>query len=187
MEITSRGLWTLLHGMGFGALFLLGCSAAMLELWRVCWSNDNDTRSDTALKWLLSIMAVLAWFAVLTGTYMVYPWYRAVAPVGTHDLVLYPQLLLRSSPQTVLWHTLGMEWKEHVAWLCPIAITMAAATFNHYGSDLKRHRSLRSVVLGFVFVAFVSAAIAGVWGAMLNKYAPTNGGRTHTLTLAEEK
>ena len=34
MEITARGLWTLIHGMGFGALYLLACSGAIVELYR---------------------------------------------------------------------------------------------------------------------------------------------------------
>lgn len=34
MEITTRSLWTLIHGMGFGALYLLGCSGVLVELWR---------------------------------------------------------------------------------------------------------------------------------------------------------
>ena len=34
MEITARGLWTLIHGMGFGALYLLACSGALVELYR---------------------------------------------------------------------------------------------------------------------------------------------------------
>ena len=28
MEITERSLWTMIHGMGFGALYLLACSGA---------------------------------------------------------------------------------------------------------------------------------------------------------------
>ena len=35
MEITTRGLWTLIHGMGFGGLYLLACSGALVELYRV--------------------------------------------------------------------------------------------------------------------------------------------------------
>ncbi len=34
MEITMRGLWTAVHGLGFGALYLLACSGAVVELWR---------------------------------------------------------------------------------------------------------------------------------------------------------
>lgn len=187
MEITSRGLWTLIHGMGFGALFLLGCSAAVYELARLRSGGPSTLRHDAVLKWYLLAMALLAWLSVLSGTYIVYPWYRAIAPAGTHDLTLYPQLLLKSSPTTIGWHTLGMEWKEHVAWICPVAITMAAATFVQYGDDLRHHRYLRSAVLWFTVVAFAAAAIAGTWGAMINKYAPTVGGTTITLSHGEAK
>lgn len=188
MEITSRGLWTMIHGMGFGALFLLACSAAIYQLWSICRSNGtSDDHTDAVLKWYLLAMALLAWLSVLSGTYIVYPWYRAVAPAGTHDLTMYPQLLLKSSPTTIGWHTLGMEWKEHVAWLSPIAMTMAAATFFHYGRDLKNQRYLRSAVLWFTIVAFASAAVAGTWGAMINKYAPTVGGHVYSFSQAEAK
>jgi hypothetical protein len=68
-----------------------------------------------------------------------------------------------------------MEWKEHVAWISPIAITMATAVFFQYGRELRRHRYLRGAVLMFAFVAFGSAIIAGFLGAMINKVAPTNG------------
>lgn len=30
MEITARALWTLIHGMGFGGLYLLACSGALV-------------------------------------------------------------------------------------------------------------------------------------------------------------
>lgn len=36
MDIAHRALWTLVHGMGFGALFLLGCSTMLLELCHLC-------------------------------------------------------------------------------------------------------------------------------------------------------
>jgi hypothetical protein len=74
-----------------------------------------------------------------------------------------------------------MEWKEHVAWLVPIAITMAAAVVSRYGSDLRNHPKLRSAVLGVVLLSFASAAIAGFWGAMINKHAPVEGGTTIVL------
>ena len=31
-NFAARGLWTLIHGMGFGALYLLACSGALVEL-----------------------------------------------------------------------------------------------------------------------------------------------------------
>jgi hypothetical protein len=120
---------------------------------------------------------VLAWAAVLTGTYVVYPWYRAVPPAGA-ALADFPQALLRANPTMVGWHTLDMEWKEHVAWLTPISITMAAAVFLRYGRELRLHPQLRRAVLVFTCASFVTAGIAGFWGAMINKVAPTQGGET---------
>ena len=34
MEITTRSLLTLIHGMGFGALYPMACSGALVELHR---------------------------------------------------------------------------------------------------------------------------------------------------------
>jgi hypothetical protein len=166
----------MVHGMGFGALYLLACSGAMVELWRGGDAPDRP-RDDAFLRVYLVTMAVLAWLAVLSGAYIVYPWYRAAAPAGIASLAGYPQRLLQSSPATAGWHSIGMEWKEHVAWLAPISITMAAGVFSTYGRrGLSGHPQLRKAVLSFVLVSFLSAGIAGFFGAMLNKRAPVDGG-----------
>jgi hypothetical protein len=132
-------------------------------------------------------MVFLAWAAVLTGAYIIYPWYRAVPPPGTTDLAMFPQRLLISSPTTIGWHSLGMEWKEHVAWFAPISITMVAVVFIRYGRDLQNHRQLRAAVLSFAAASLVAAGIAGFFGAMINKYAPVQGGHTIQLTPGETK
>jgi hypothetical protein len=185
MEITERSLWTLVHGMGFGVLYLLAASGAVVELFRRHSPNGPapvGEMDERFLKIYLVVMAVLAWLAVLSGAYVIYPWYRAAAPAGTANLAGFPQRLLLSNPATSEWHSIGMEWKEHVAWLTPISITMAAAVVVRYGSDLKRHPQLRDAVLCFTVVAFVAAGIAGFFGAMLNKNAPIDGGPTiHVL------
>jgi uncharacterized membrane protein len=182
MEITTHSLWTVIHGMGFGALYLLACSGALLELSRITGLSTSATsaspRQAHFLNWYLIAMAALAWATVLTGAYVIYPWYRAVPPAGTADLTMYPQRLLMASPTTVAWHSLGMEWKEHVAWFAPIAITMVTFVFIRYGRELGAHRQLRRAVLGFALVSFVAAAIAGFFGAMINKNAPVQGGET---------
>jgi len=190
MEVTLRSFWTLVHGMGFGALYLLACSGALMELYRYTASSTpiGDTSSEEKfLKIYLITMAVLAWTAVLTGAYVIYPWYRAALPAGAKDLALFPQRLLMSSPSTAGWHALGMEWKEHIAWFAPISITMAAFVFFKYGRDLKNHRQLRAGVLAFVAASFVSAGVAGFFGAMLDKYAPVQGGPTIVLSKGESK
>src|SRR6202041_2068358 len=190
MEITARALWTLIHGLGFGALYLLACSGALVELYRLTASSppsESTTTQERFLKVYLLAMVVLAWAAVLTGAYVIYPWYRAAPPPGTAGLSMFPQRLLMSSPTAIGWHSLGMEWKEHVAWFAPISITMVAFVFIKYGRDLKNHRKLRAAVLTFAVVSFVEAGIAGYFGAMINKYAPVQGGHTIQLSQGKEK
>ncbi|MGC1783795.1 MAG: hypothetical protein WA708_14830 [Acidobacteriaceae bacterium] len=190
MEITVRGLWTLIHGMGFGALYLLACSGALVELYRFTTSapsTEPTPGQERFLKAYLISMVVLAWAAVLIGAYVIYPWYRAAPPPGTVDLPMFPQRLLMSNPNTVGWHSLGMEWKEHVAWFAPISITMVAFVFVKYGRDLKHHRQLRAAVLCFAVTSFVAAGIAGFFGAMINKNAPVHGGHMIQLSQEEDK
>jgi len=132
-------------------------------------------------------MAVLAWLTVLTGAYIIYPWYRAVPPPGTASLAAFPQRLLMSNPSTAAWHSIGMEWKEHIAWLVPISITMAAVVFSQYRRSLRIHPELRAAVLGFVWASLFAAGIAGFFGAMLNKNAPVAGGPTIHIVPEEQK
>jgi hypothetical protein len=182
MEITERALWTLIHGLGFGALYLLACSGALVQLYRFTTPYESTLGQQRFLKVYLLTMVVLAWAAVLTGAYVIYPWYRAVPPPGTTNLAMFPQRLLMSSPTTSDWHSLGMEWKEHVAWLAPLSITMVAFVFIRYGSDLRNHKQLRIAVLCFTLVSFLAAGIAGVFGALIDKQAPVQGGHEIRLT-----
>jgi hypothetical protein len=175
--------------MGFGALYLLAGSGAIATLY-VQYSHDSQSQSfqgrDRLLVFYLTAMAALAWLTVLSGTYIVYPWYRAPAPVGAAQLAGFPRALLLSNPATAQWHSIGMEWKEHVAWLVPIAITMAAAIAIKYGRGLRFHPQIRSAVQIFIVISLVAAGIAGFFGAMLNKNAPIEGGQTIHLVKGEK-
>jgi hypothetical protein len=189
MEITVRGLWTLIHGMGFGALYLLACSGGAVELYRITSSAalPATPAQERFLRIYLLTMVALAWIAVLTGAYIVYPWYRAVPPAGTAGLAMFPQRLLLSSAATSGWHSLGMEWKEHVAWLAPISITMVAAIYWQYGRELYQHRALRTAALTFTVASFLAASVAGFFGAMINKHAPVDGGHIIQLSRGETR
>jgi hypothetical protein len=187
MEITVRGLWTLIHGMGFGALYLLACSGALIELFRVTAPSTLTRGQERFVKGYLVAMAVLAWGAVLTGAYVIYPWYRAAAPAGMTDLTGFPQRLLLSNPGTAGWHSIGMEWKEHIAWFAPISVTMVAYVFTRYGRELGNHKQLRTAVLSFAAAAFLAAGVAGFFGAMIDKSAPVQGGGTIQLSAGVEK
>ncbi|HEX3685555.1 MAG TPA: hypothetical protein VHU83_23680 [Bryobacteraceae bacterium] len=190
MEITARALWTLIHGMGFGGLYLLAGSGALVGLYQLTASSastESTHGQEPFVRIYLITMVVLAWAAVLSGAYAIYPWYRAAPPPGTVDLSKFPQRLLMSSPATIGWHSLGMEWKEHVAWFAPISITMVAFVFIRYGQNLRSHRHLRSAVLVFGLASLVSAGIAGFFGAEIDDYAPLRGGGAIQLSRGEAK
>jgi hypothetical protein len=94
MEITARALWTLIHGLGFGALYLLACSGALVELYRFTTSSapsEPTATQERFLKVYLLAMVVFAWAAVLTGAYVIYPWYRAAPPSGAADLSIFSE------------------------------------------------------------------------------------------------
>jgi len=87
MEISTHDFWTVLHGMGFGALFMLAFSGAFAELYRMSAPGAPSrvsTREQTLLGIYLAAMVILAWLTVFTGTYLIYPWYRAVPPGRRH-------------------------------------------------------------------------------------------------------
>ena len=179
MELSFRDLVTVLHGMGFGALFMLAFSGAIGVIYATAVGGAKWPSSawhNRMFRFYLISMAALAWLTVLSGSYIVYPWYRANPPAGATDLSAYPQRLLLSSPLTAGWHDYGMEWKEHIAWFTPIAMTMVAYVFIKYGPQLARHRQMRNAVLGFTAAAFLATGVAGAFGAFLNKYAPVRGG-----------
>ena len=181
MGITLRALITLVHGMLFGAFFLMAIYGLVVELYRSAYVDQpsKPTAKGYSLERLYLICMVgLGWAAVLMGAYIVYPWYRAIPPAGVTNLTLYPQFLLKSSATTAGWHNLGMEWKEHIAWIAPIAMTMVAYVLTKYRLSMAEHPKVRAAVLVFALAALGSAGVAGLFGAMLTKYAPVNGGPT---------
>lgn len=188
MQISFRDLMTVCHGMVFGVLTLLLALGAINSLYATVlapapWRPVPG--EQRALRGYFLALAGAAWLAVLSGAYLIYPWYRAIPPAGVTDLSLYPQHLLLASPRTALWHEYGMEWKEHVAWFAPIAATMVAYVYLTYGAALHALRQLRGAVLGFAAVAFAAAAVAALCGAFLNKYAPVHGGPLLTLAKGD--
>jgi hypothetical protein len=94
MEITTHDFWTVLHGMGFGALFMLAFSGALAELYRISAPgapSQMGAREQQLLTFYLMAMVALAWLTVFSGAYVIYPWYRAVPPAGVTELADYPR------------------------------------------------------------------------------------------------
>ncbi len=73
---------------------------------------------------------------------------------------------------TAGWHNFGMEWKEHVAWIAPIAATVVAYVVWTYGTQLSGESKIRRALMWFFVIAFVTAGIAGMFGAFITKAAP---------------
>lgn len=174
MELTNRETFALLHGMVFGALFLLAFAGGFAGL----WSLREKLVTVEGLKERMprlyvgtAVMAVVAWLTVIVGTWIVYPWYRAAAPKGA-DLVGYPKALLVSNPTTAEWHNFGMEWKEHVAWFAPILATVVAFAVIYYGPQLVKRNDVRKALLILFVLAFAAAGVAGLLGALITKAAP---------------
>ncbi len=175
MQITYRELWGTLHGLIFGGLFLLSFSGGLFALYslRPEWlTSEGINEKISKLKVWVWSMAAIVWATVLSGTYIVYPWYRAKPPEGTTDLSQFPRSLLLSNPTTAEWHKFGMEWKEHVAWVAPIAATVVAYVIATYGAQLIKEPKIRKALANFFIVAFAAAAVAGVLGAFITKAAP---------------
>lgn len=168
MSVTVRELWTVLHGLIFGSLFLLAFAGGLAGLYSLRPELVTAAGIKERLRRLLAgtwVMAVVAWITVLTGTYVVYPWYRARIPTS-------PRSLLLANPATAKWHTFGMEWKEHIGWFAPILATSVAFLVAYYGTQLADDSRLRKAALWLFILAFIAAGIAGLFGAFLNKVAP---------------
>jgi hypothetical protein len=188
MQTTWRELVTAIHGMMFGGLFLMTAFAFVMMLYRSLAAEGPEESGEAGRHWdriYLIVMVLLGWGAVLSGTYVVYPWYRATAPAGVVNLASWPQRLLLSDPHTAGWHELGMEWKEHVAWMAPILMTMAAWVLMRYKEAVEQQRRLRVTVAMFALTGLLATGVAAGFGAWINKKAPVAGGST--IALAQDR
>ena len=187
MELTWRETWALVHGIILGAAFLLAFSGGMAGLYslRPRLVTEEGIRERMARLYVgMTVMAGLAWATVITGTYVVYPWYREKLAgdefQGCEGLALpngetcSPRdfLLSNVSGDTSEWHKFGMEWKEHIAWFSPLLATVAMFMVFYYRRELARNNTARTITMTFFVLAFATAAIAGIFGALITKAAP---------------
>ncbi len=168
MSLTERETWTVIHGMVLGTTFLLAFAGGLAglyslrpELLTVGGIRERLPRLEIGTV----VMAVVAWLTVITGTWIVYPWYRDAAKTSARSIIL-------ANPATAEWHTFGMEWKEHVAWIAPIIATAVAFVVIYYGPQLANRPALRKSLIALFVLAFAAAGVAGLFGAFLNKVAP---------------
>lgn len=189
MDLGSRETWTVIHGLILGTLFLLAFGGGLAGLWSLrpgLLTAEGIRERMGRLYFGMWAMALVAWATVITGSWIVYPWYRVqLAPVGDDPFAgcagatiptdtCSPRDFLKSnvSGDTETWHSFGMEWKEHISWAAPILATAAAFLVAYYGPRLIGRPWLRAAVIVMFVAAFAAAAVGGVFGAFLNKIAP---------------
>jgi hypothetical protein len=172
---TIREAWTMIHGILFGGGFLLAFTGGLTLLYNLKADLLTAAGARRHIGWLklaTLALALLAWLAVLSGTYLSYPWYRASPPEGVTFLRPYPRSYLKADPDLAFWHTFGMEWKEHIAWFSPLLSTAVAFVVWRYGEHVARDSRLHQALIALFILAFAAAAIAGLLGALITKAAP---------------
>ena len=187
MELSYREFLTVVHGLILGTLFLLAFSAGLVGLWslRPGYLQPAGIRERMRRLYIwMWAMAATAWLTVITGTWIVYPWYRQ--RLAGDDLagctgLMHPSaetcsprdfLLSETTGRTAGWHEFGMEWKEHISWAAPLLATAAAFLITYYGPRLIARPWLRAATLVIFVAAFGAAVVGGAFGAFLNKVAP---------------
>jgi hypothetical protein len=167
MDLSTREFWALIHGLILGGLFLVAFAGALAGLYslRSELVTPEGLRERTRRLTIgMTTMAIVAWLTVVTGTWIVYPWYR-------EDIPESPRSQLLADPNLADWHEFAMEWKEHIAWIAPLLATAAAFIVLYYRADLIRNRTARLLAIWLFVAAFTIAAVAGILGALITKNA----------------
>jgi hypothetical protein len=168
MDLTTREFWALIHGVILGGAFLLAFAGGFAGFHSLRPELVSAEGMHERMRRLMAGtvgMAALVWLTVITGTWIVYPWYR-------EDTADSPRTLLLDNPDTEDWHTFAMEWKEHVAWIAPMLATVAAFIVLYYRDDLIKNQTARKIAMACFVGAFGIAVIAGLLGALITKKAP---------------
>jgi hypothetical protein len=164
--LTVREFWFMVH-LSFGILIVHAFAGGLGTLL---------STKDTPLRELVRVtttitMALIAWLTVVSGTWMVYPGYRA-KPVQGQPLESYPKEDLLAQGELGFWHNFGMEWKEHIGWLTPFLATAVAFCVLRYGRQVMREPRIRRALTSLFVIAFAAAVVAAILGAAINAVAP---------------
>ena len=174
MLFTDRSIWTMVHGIGLGGGALMGLAAALFYLY-VARSAEGTVRPATEARAFAAVTiftATILWLAVLVGTYLVFPTYRATPPPGVTDLTQFPRALLLASPDTAWLHAFAMESKEHMPWIASMLATAVAFVAVRYRSSLLDSARLRNMAFGLLAISFALVAFVSLLGVFVNKVAP---------------
>jgi hypothetical protein len=174
MLFSMRSIVTMLHGLVLSGGGLLLLVLALFWLHAAGQRRDRvaEERDARILAWLTTGASVALWLSVLTGTYVVFPLYRAPPPDGVASLAAYPRALLMSAPSSRWLHGFGMEIKEHVPWIAAMLATAAAFTAGCHGAALRDDPFLRRMTWLTLGAAIVLVSATALLGVFINKVAP---------------
>ena len=166
----------MLHGIILGGGALLGLSAALYTMATAGGSSHDTPESlnsrSRQLSWLLIATSVVLWTAVLVGTYISFPPYRATPPEGVTDLAAFPRSLLTSNENTRWLHSFAMEIKEHMPWIAAMLTTSVAFVATRDKPQLLADQSIRRMATSLLTVSFALVAFVSLLGIFINKVAP---------------
>jgi hypothetical protein len=173
MLFTDRSIWTMIHGIALGGAALMGVSATLFSL-RAMSPDDSAASAEQPIHliWLTVLTAVVLWLAVLVGTYVTFPPYRATPPEGVSDLGRFPKSLIQSRPGTAWLHSFAMEIKEHVPWIAAMLATAVAFVTVRYRQRLLIDRSLRGMATMLTGICLLLVSVVALLGVFVNKVAP---------------
>jgi hypothetical protein len=181
---SGPGIWTMVHGIVFGGAALMALSAALFALYAARIRNRDagsggasrpaaeSAAESRALAGLTVFVAVTLWLAVLVGTYVIFPPYRATPPAGLTDLSQYPRALIHASQDTAWLHSFAMESKEHLPWIASMLATAVAFVSVRYRSRVLTDARLRHMATTLLAICFALVAFVSLMGIFVNKVAP---------------
>jgi hypothetical protein len=168
VPFSTHGWLATTHGVLFGVAYLL---LLVLALGAVTWLRPAEltplglTLTERQLGLLVTAAAVLAWIAVISGTWGLYPWFRARDPGSPAESLL-------ADPSLAYWARWVVVSKEWIAWGSAAVVTVAALARYRWRARLPGSVVLRRRLAGLLILALAGAAYAGVIGTLLAKLAP---------------
>ena len=174
MLFTDRSIWTMVHGIGLGGGALMGLAAALFYLYaaRTADGSVGSPAGSRALAGVTVLTAAMLWLAVLVGTYIIFPPYRATPPAGVTDFTQFPRALVLASPNTAWLHAFAMESKEHMPWIASMLATAVAFVAVRYRSSVLNTALLRNMAFSLLAISFALVAFVSLLGVFVNKVAP---------------
>jgi hypothetical protein len=175
MLFSDRSLITMMHGIVLGGAALMALFAALFAMRALSAADAPGAAGDRqarSVAQLTVFAAIVVWAAVLTGTYIVFPPYRAAPPPGATDLAAYPRSMVLANPDTAWLHAFAMESKEHMPWIAAMLATAVAFVGMRCRLALLTDAGLRRMAMTLLAICFALVSFSALMGTFVNKVAP---------------